>query len=426
MAARRSLLLSGLALTALLAGPACSDDGADKGEPASSAPVSLGYDGPEGLTIGVITSSTGTGASVRPLATGARLAEYRLDGLDATSEAVDLVVADDRGDADSAVSAVEEMVGSGVAGIVYASTGDHVGPALAEAERAGVPVLLPYAEDATVVEGAGAAWVTGVTGQAAARAVMAHLEAADLDDVTILLTGDDERAGLDLLEGTVVRLRPGADGTYDDAITEADLDGSEAAVVWTSATPGADVVAALQRADLGLPIITAPTALEPAFADGLAALQEESGLAAIDASVLSVGPAVTDFDPDSNVDAFIQALRVGLDDEALTGLDETAGTFAESESVGSLDTGAHDAVLYLAAAATAAGSTDPAEVASALAELDAGAVAGRVGPEIDPDRPEGLPDEAVTMLRSDAYTGGPRADLSDRPTISWFRVETTG
>ena len=55
---------------------------------------------------------------------------------------------DDKGAAASARDAVRRLIDDHASGIVLASDGDHVRPALEEAQRAGVPVLLPYASAA--------------------------------------------------------------------------------------------------------------------------------------------------------------------------------------------------------------------------------------------------------------------------------------
>lgn len=416
----RTLIAVAAVVGVTLAG--CSRGGDDAvGEPAPASPVALGYSGPSGLKIGVITSSTGPGSGVRPLAEGARLAEYRLDGLAADGGAVELVVADDQGDDDEARAAVEDLVDEGVSGIVYASAGPHVEAGLDEAAEAGVPVLLPYLDDAELLTSDGDAWATGVTGQEAARVVQRRIDDHDHEKVVVLEADEEPRAGSRRIDGEVANVGAAQDGTYDAAIAEIDLDEADAVVLWMGAARAADVVASLQRASVRAEVLVAPTALEPAFGRRLVEIREATGAIATDASLLTVGRATSD-DP-AVAGAFTQALRIALHDDGLRAVDTSVDTFAEAEDVVSVDAGAHDAVVSFAAAAAQADSLEPGAVADALARLDA-EPRGRVGPSWDPDRPEGLTGNAVTLLRSDTYTGGPRADLLDagESLITWFAV----
>ena len=81
------------------------------------------------------------GHGVDQTAEGTQVAAYRLD---LGGQPVTLEVADDQGTEDGARAAVEQLVNARVSGIVAATTGDHVLPALADAAAADTAVLLPY------------------------------------------------------------------------------------------------------------------------------------------------------------------------------------------------------------------------------------------------------------------------------------------
>ena len=142
---------------------ACSAPHTDTPTPAVTAKLAASV--PDKLAVGVVVSQTsplGEGAEWRNAAEGARVAANRfaLGGASVT-----LVPVNDRGTADGAVAAVKTLADQGVAGIVLATSGDHIAGAVQQAAARHVPVVLPYA---TSADGLPAdVWITGPTADVA-------------------------------------------------------------------------------------------------------------------------------------------------------------------------------------------------------------------------------------------------------------------
>src|SRR3954470_10950024 len=115
-------------------------------------PLNLALDQgvPKGTKIGLIVTGSGPGNDVFGMASGAYVAAYRLNGAKAGNDTVALLVKDDQNSPASAVAAVNDLAAQGVAGIVYASTGDQMVPAVQAAATAGIPVLVPYSGDSAL------------------------------------------------------------------------------------------------------------------------------------------------------------------------------------------------------------------------------------------------------------------------------------
>src|SRR4051794_16287434 len=119
-------------------------------------PLNLALDQgvPKGTKIGLIVTGSGPGNDVFGMASGAYVAAFRLNGAKAGNDTVALVVKDDQNNPASAVAAVNDLAAQGVAGIVYASTGDQMVPAVQAAATAGIPVLVPYSGDSALTASA--------------------------------------------------------------------------------------------------------------------------------------------------------------------------------------------------------------------------------------------------------------------------------
>jgi ABC-type branched-subunit amino acid transport system substrate-binding protein len=414
-------LIGGVVLTAF-AVSGCTSGGEERSTadfrpaaaPEVGVPLLAGSEQP--VRIGVVVTGSaarGQGTEYAAPAAGARVAEFRLDQ---GGDRVTLEVVDDRGTPEGATAAVRQLLDAGVAGIVYASGGSHLDPALELAAGAGTAVLLPY-ETRTDLVG-DTAWRTGPAADQVVDLVAALLSergqrsplALSEDgagEVLAALAAPARRAGLtagDALPGQVAAaaagLAQGADGVLVDA----------------SAETAAETVAALQGTAPDVPVVLGPAALSPAFAARLTELGS-TGAATTAGQFFSVGPAVADSSPEDGVVRFLAAVRLAAQDAdlpALTGTDTFAATGA-----GTADTRSHDAVVALAAAAAAAGSTDPGDVLAALRGLALGADAGLAGPALDFTDVQALAREDVAVLQ--ATTRGPERGVgAAEPALSWF------
>lgn len=415
-----------LALASVLVVTACSGD-EEPEEPTVErapgpvpAPVELAAASAVGspLRLGLVVSASsapGEGADLLGAAAGAQVAveRLRLGGVE-----VELDVVDDKGTRQGAEAAVAQLVGDGVAGIVAATAGDHLDPALDAASEAGVAVLAPYLRDA---EGLPAGvWLTGAVAtdvDAALRTALDELGAS----APFVATGDGVDVGVmreasaDLDETTttdlVRRVRAATRGAS----------GADAVVVGASTARQAEVVAALQGELPDLPLLLTPEALSPGFAQALsdaggtpADELVSVGVDAGDTTTLGQGEAA------EAVASYFSALRMLAGDPEARDLFDTA-PFADV--AGGADTSSHDAVVALAVAAGEAGSAEAGAVRTALEGLEVAPSDGLAGPALTFTTPTALPGAAVVPLHATTQDPGVRpASTSGTVALRWFAV----
>ncbi|MGJ9421832.1 ABC transporter substrate-binding protein [Aeromicrobium sp. CF3.5] len=414
----RAMVSTTIALTTALALTACTGD--DDGSPLPPAEVALSIDGVEDMSLGLVVSSTsapGEGADHTGPAAGAELAAYRLQLGDTP---VDLTVVDDQGDADEAVAVVEDLVDQGVSGIVLATSGSHVQPALSAASAAGVPVVAPYLRTTEPLPDG--VWVTGPS-EDEISAGIAEAMAADQVDSPTVITADDVPVPAASSAAEVAFSGATLDDlleNLDEAVEEGDTD---SIIVSAAASSQGAILAALQGAQPDLPVYQTPEALSPSFASSLS--QREGTTSG---RFVAIGAPATDTatlgssDEASSAAAYFAALRLAAGDAAfLSGLD--GAPF--SELAVDADLPSHDAVLALVRAAASAESTDPAQVSAALAALTPGVEDSLAGPALDFTSSGALPAENVTPLYATTQTPGVRpADLA--PALTWFPLGVEG
>lgn len=401
-----------LTLAASAALSACTSD--EPLPPREPAAVDLTVKGVGNLKLGLVVSSTsdrGEGSDYTGPSAGAELASYRLK-LGGTK--VELMVVDDRGSADQATSGVQDLIAKGASGIVLATAGSHVMPALTSASEAGVPVIAPYLRTTeTLPEG------VFVTGPSEAAITEALTQAMTADEVTkpVLLTADD------LPVPTVGTAAPrqitgaGLDDLVEDISKSVEDEQIDSVVISGSATSQATAVAALQGAVPNVPVYLTPEASTPTFATSL---RNSSGTPS--GRFVSVGPQAFDsstLDSSSEADsaaAYFAALRLGAADESFTSaLDDSPF----SGVAGAADLPSHDAVLALVRATAAANSIDPAKVGAALDGLKLGVKQALAGPALDFSSTYALPEASVVPLYATTQDAGVRPAEST-PVLTWF------
>ena len=414
----RAMAATTIALTTALALSACTGD--DDGSPLPPAEVALSIDGVEDMNLGLVVSSTsapGEGADHTASAAGAELAAYRLR-LGKTP--VDLTVVDDQGDSDEAVAVVQDLVDQGVSGIVLATSGSHVQPALEAAAAAGVPVIAPYLRTTdTLPDGV---WLTGPSETEISAGIEEAMEADQVDSPTVI-TADDVPVPAAASVSEVAFSGAVLDDLLedlDDAVEEGDTD----SIIVSAAGPSQGaILAALQGAQPDLPVYQTPEALSPNFASSLA-----SNDGTTSGRFVAIGSPATDTATlgssaeASSAAAYFAALRLAAADPAfMSGLDGVP--FAELAT--DADLPSHDAVIALVRAATSAESTDPAQVSEALTALKLGVEDSLAGPALDFSTRDALPAENVTPLYATTQTPGVRpADLA--PALTWFPLGADG
>jgi hypothetical protein len=393
-------------------------------------PIRVGHV-PEGTKIGVVvTLGDGEGSDWDEAAQGALVAERRLmlGGTD-----VELVTRNDGGSAGGGERAVEALVDDGVAGIVVASSGAHVSGALEAAADAGVPVVLPYASSGSdswstapspasmstamerALRGADSPLLVDLGGGAPSGLEVAHVITADAAaDDTALATTVAERTGAVTADAT-----PAAGDDQADAPAPAD---SDAVVVSGSAARQGAFVAALQSADVTVPVVLTPQATSPAFGSALADANGSLSGRFVSAGVATDDArALTSDEQGRAMSAFLGGVRVLADDPEAQNLTADQPFSAVAWAA---DSRSHDAVVALVRAVGSARSDDPSEVTDALATLRLDAGDGIAGPALDFRQQQALRTDA-TVLAASSQTLGLRPTTAE-PTASlvWFQDST--
>jgi branched-chain amino acid transport system substrate-binding protein len=365
---RVAAVAGGIALL-LLAG-ACSSSSKKKTPTAANngtnvktaAPsLALGDGVPKGTKIGLIISGQGPGNDVQGLAAGAYAAAYRLNGAKPGNGTVQLIVKDDNGDAGTAVAAVDDLASQGVAGIVYGSVGDQMGPAVKEAAAKGLAVIAPYTSDASLTSQGATTFLTGPTdAQQMAKLTSYANGKLKASHIAILHQhGAYGDAGVAALKGAGVT--PVADIAFDSnesdlkaEVTKAVNAGADGIVVW--AADNANVTKAVTAADLdnaAVQLMVSSRGATPNFGKSqntMLAPSAQDGL-------LSAGTWAGAWTPGQDVDNFYAAKGLAVKDGGV------------SADMSNADIRSHDAVVAIANAAKAASSNQAAPVLAALRQL---------------------------------------------------------
>lgn len=393
------------------------DDGSG-GTPAHPTELALRISGvPSHLNIGVIVSlGSGEleGSQWADNANGAEVAAYRL-GLGGTE--VEFTTVDDRGDSAEAADAVQALSDAGVMGIVMATSGNHIDAALAKADELDMPVIAPY-EQSTDSLGADA-WITGPSAGQTRRGLGDALASQSATSPLLVDAGGggvDGIAYVDSVDASAEDFASTVEGRIESS-------GADSVVVSGQASRLGTAVAGLQNAGVTVPIICTPDALSSRFSQSLV----DSG-ASLSAPLLSAGAdtgdaaaLTSDADGDA-VSAYLSGVRVVASQPDTKDL---SGERSFDEVSQAADVASHDAVVVLADAAAAAGSTKPGKVAEAMNGLRPDHGAGLAGAALDLGNHAGLPDASVHALSASSQDLGLRPDSATRNLV-WFRTTTNG
>lgn len=397
-------------------------------------PVKLSADLPDGARIGVVVSQFGEGADLSPFVNGTAVAQFRLNGLSATTRNLQLLVEADNGSSEGAVAAVRKLDAARVAGIVYASIGEHVGAGLSEAQRLGIAVVRPYAWDHGPSTPGSTTWATGPNESTVRTAISDYVSAQGWDPVVFVvgshLTGalPAELLGSNAVELDENNIDAQIRAFFNPTAADTAVDGGsiDSIVVWGPPKTAARVVGAIQREvrDTVPPIILPPSSQSPTFARTL--VGEVRG--SLESTFLLVGSS-TDSDDTPGVTAFLAAVRAAAADSNLKDAAQQVRVFGREGAV-TADHASHDAVLLLAAAIDRANSTVKAKVLRALRELDVSKVQGLAGSSmLDMRNRAGALKARPAMLKADPVVSDARASVvegevtpPEQVVLSWFRA----
>ncbi|RLP06095.1 type 1 periplasmic-binding domain-containing protein [Propionibacterium australiense] len=424
MSARTRLAgrVAALAMALVLTVSGCGGDDSTNGggsdnTPAESTELALRISGvPSHLNVGVIVSlGTGEteGSQWADNANGIQVAAYRL-GLAGTE--VEFTTIDDRGDSAEAVNAVQALSEAGVAGIVMATSGDHVDAALARANELGVPVIAPYVQDTGAL--GETAWITGPSTDQVRRKLGDALASQKATAPLLVDAGSGEVSGI-----AYVGRADASAGDFATTIqSQIESAGADSVIVSGPATRLGAAVAGLQNAGVQVPIICTPDALSAQFSQSLV-----DNNASLSAPLLSVGTNTSDAaaltsGADGNaISAYLSGVRVMAAQNKHADL---SGERTFSEVAQAADIASHDALVVLADAAAEAGSTKPAKITEAMGELVLGHDDGLAGAPLDLRKHAGLPDGPMAVLSASSQDLGLRPSTTTR-TLVWFTTASS-
>lgn len=388
---------------------------------------------PDGTKIGVVvTLGDGEGSEWDEAAQGALVAERRLT-LGGTD--VEIVTRNDGGSAGGGERAVQALVDSGVSGIVVASSGAHVSGALEAAADTGVPVVLPYAPSGSdswstapssasttaameqALRGATSPLLVDLGGGAPSGLEVAHvITADDAADDTALATTVAERTGAATAAASAT---PAAGAEPEEAPAPVD---SDAVVVSGPAARQGAFVAALQSADVTVPVVLTPQATSPAFGTALADANGSLSGTFVSAGVATDDArALTSDEQGRAMSAFLGGVRVLADDADAQNLTDDQPFSAVAWAA---DSRSHDAVVALVRAVGAARSDAPDEVSDALSALRLDAGDGIAGPALDFRQQQALRADATVLAASAQRLGLRPASTEPTASLVWFQDST--
>lgn len=384
-------------------------------EPQVSSPVALRRgDIPQGLTIGVVVSSTspaGEGSDWYRGAHGARVAGYRylLGG-----STVRIEVADDSGKSSAAIEAVQDLVERGATALIFATSGDHLTAAVEAAAKLGLPTILPYQNLAEPPKGV---WLTGAPQTGVDQAIKAALQQAHVSAPLVLLAGDGEvPAGY--RERPVLEFEGKLDESGRQVAEKLNSERADSLIVVGSAAQQADLVRQLQAEQITVPVVLTSAATSPTFADTLAKVG-----GSLNTALVSVGLDHSDHlalqtgSLAESRSTFLAAVRAAAGDE-------TIQTYFEGrpflEVSAAADPSSHDALIALVTAAAKAGSSEPAAIAGVLEKLSLGPAEGLAGTSLDFHQQQAAAADAVAVLAATTSDAGLRP--GDPVPLSWFTV----
>jgi len=413
--------VAALALALTLGVSGCGSDDHAAGSdntPAESTELALRISGvPSHLNVGVIVSlgsGETEGAQWADNANGVQVAAYRL-GLAGTE--VEFTTIDDRGDSDEAVNAVQALSDAGVAGIVMATSGDHVDAALTRANELGMPVVAPYEQDTGAL--GDTAWITGPSTNQVRRKLGDALASQNATAPLLVDAGSGEVPGI----AYVGRADASADDFATTIQSQIESAGADSVIVSGTATRLGAAVAGLQNAGVQVPIICTPDALSAQFSQSLV-----DNNASLSAPLLSVGTntgdaaALTSGADGNAISAYLSGVRVmaAQNDRA-----DLSGERTFSEVAQAADVASHDALVVLADAAAAAGSTKPAKIGEAMGGLVLGHDDGLAGAPLDLRKHAGLPDGPMAVLSASSQDLGLRPNTTATRTLVWFTTASS-
>lgn len=392
----------------------------EKKEPIADPPVTMALEAsrvPKDATIGiVVTYGDSEGSEWRDSANGALVAAKRFE-LGGTSIAIE--TRDDRGTVDGARAAVEDLKKSNVSGIVLASSGSHVSGALDEAQKSGIPVVLPY------YSGPLAQYSDVYRTSASNKDVASALNKIVQPATNPLLLN----AGGQTLEGlTAGQVRDvgasedlGAVARSVHSLASSDRDFPiDSVVINGTAQRQAQLVAALQKAKIGIPIALSPQATSPVFAQSL--LAENASLSS---ELTSVGSQSFD-DAALSSGASGQAMNSYLSVLQQMAADEDSLSLAGDRPFGEVapvaDSRAHDAVVAMVRAIEDARSTQPQKVAKNLHGLSLGIDDGLTQGTLEFSSEEAFAGQPKELRLANQDLGLRSMNATDGSAKQWFAV----
>lgn len=319
------------------------------------------------VTIG---NENAEGSEWNDAASGAKVAVERFNRSGAH---ISLITEDDRGTADGATQAVETLAHQGVSGIIIASRGQHIEPALQKAQELGIAVILPYAPSANE------AWSLQPADDALHTLMKTHTASAQ----KIIRIDQQNFVGLEIpAEETIT-----VDSSTDIAqlardITEQTAELGDAASIFinTDSYMQARVLRALQEAGTRAEVILGYEATSPAFNEAFMKDNDSTVINALSLGYNTGDSVALQADGQGrSMSAYLQMVKILAESPETT---NALGDQAFSETAIAADSRSHDATVALIRAVEHAGTTEAKAVKKAMTDLELMASDGITGPSL--------------------------------------------
>lgn len=346
---------------------------------AVTVPVTLTAEGEaKQASLGLIVTignENAEGSEWKDAASGAKVA---LERFNRSGARISLLTEDDRGTAEGAVQAVESLAQQKVSGIILASQGQHLEPALRKAEELGIPLILPYAESAH------SAWSLKPSEESLTQLVVSHNNFAH----KVIRIDQQDFPGLDIPAEENITINSTTDfNKLTEEISQLTAKVGDSATIFlnTDSYMQARIASALHESGNRAQILLGYEATSPAFSQ---AFMKDKNSAVLNA--LSIGYKTDDsvaLQTDGqgrSMSAYLQMVKILAESPDAT---NALGDQKFSEIALAADSRSHDATVALIRAIEKAGSTDPKAVKKAMPRLELAASDGITGPSLNFSQP---------------------------------------
>lgn len=405
-----TILVIGLVIAAVIKQNAIEQDNAV----AVTVPVTLTASSQaQNASIGLIVTignENAEGSEWNAAASGAKVAIERFNRAGAN---ISLITEDDRGTAEGAVQAIESLAHQGVSGIIVASHGQHIEPALQKAQELGIAVILPYAE--SIYD----AWSLHPSKESLQKLIVAH----NASSQKVIRLDQRGYTGLEVPAEESIEVDSSTDfNKLTEQINHkiGDLGDSATIFVNTDSYTQARVTRALQESGTRAQVLLGNEATSPAFSEVFMTDNSSSVVNALSVGYKTDDSVALQADGQGRaMSAYLQMVKILAESSETT---NALGDQKFSDVAIAADSRSHDAAVALIRAVENADSTDAKAVKKAVANLELAASDGITGPSLSFTQPHAVTAELLILSPAVGDINLRTSQESNYTPIIWFNT----